>query len=705
MNKAIHASLDTVVDNLDCAIVILDRDLRVEYANHLLLEFWPVDPGFLERRPSLGEVVERLKSSELYDVSDGQWEFWIGRQGAGRADAGEAQEFVLRDGRVIRTRSVPLDDGRCMITHYDITELKRRELEIKRHAETLEVVQESVEQGLTWFDENLNLRAFNGKLLQLLDFPPDLFKLGENLETFFRYNAERGEYGTGDIEEMVAERIELVKRFEPHEFERTRVDGRIIQIRGTIVPQGGFVTTYTDVTEQRRAQRQIEFLAHHDVLTELPNRASFNRELEAAMADAREQGSLCALMCFDLDHFKEVNDSLGHPAGDLLLTEFSARAARCVGGSGRLYRLGGDEFAIIFAGRSNVDLCAGVAAGLIEEAAWPYLLNGTCVKAGGSAGIALFDPACEDIDATEMLRRADVALYNVKRAERGSYEFHDKDKEARFDRHSELKRDMRKGVERDEFFVLYQPFVDASSHRPIGVEALVRWQHPVHGLIEPADFIGLAEESDLICDIGAHVLRTACTAFGGQSDLRLAVNLSPIQFRQQDVVGLVRSVLEETGFDPRQLELEITENVMLVESTDTLEILSGLKALGVSIVLDDFGTGYSSLIYLHRFKFDKLKVDRHFVVDCDTDAESLAIVKSILGLSKSLGVRSHGEGIETAGQAQLLRQEGCDELQGFLFGRPMSFEALQDMIHEDMGAATEKAGRVEWPSGSASNAG
>lgn len=435
------------------------------------------------------------------------------------------------------------------------------------------------------------------------------------------------------------------------------------------------VTALRDLRERRAAEERIRHLAHHDQLTGLPNRALFQDRLALALGIAERQGLGLAVLCLDLDRFKEVNDSHGHPVGDALLVEVARVLADAVGTSDTVARLGGDEFAILQVGAEQPEAAAQLAERLVALLSRPLAAGGVGLEIGVSVGVALFPH--DGREAGELLVKADHALYRAKSEGRGGFRMFEPGMESRLKERRRLERELRDGLSQGQLALFFQPQAEAASGRILGFEALLRWPHPSRGLVEPATFIPLAEETGLIRPIGRWVLRTACAeAAGWPDDLRLGVNLSPVQFARGDLPDLVAGVLAETGLPPERLELEITEGVLLRDTANVLRTLERLKVLGVRIAMDDFGTGYSSLSYVHRFPVDRIKIDRSFVADLLTRPQSASIVRAIVGLGDSLGVEVVAEGVETADQLHALRQERCAEVQGYLVGRPMPAEAV-----------------------------
>nr|WP_294529579.1 EAL domain-containing protein [uncultured Rhodopila sp.] len=423
---------------------------------------------------------------------------------------------------------------------------------------------------------------------------------------------------------------------------------------------------------------QIAFLAHHDPLTRLPNRVLFHDRIQQALARV-DRGHGFAVLCLDLDRFKMVNDTLGHPIGDALLRQVAERLQACVREGDSVARLGGDEFAVIMLNLDDPAVVDALATRIIEVVGAGYEIEGHQISIGTSIGMAL-----SPVDGTapyELLKKADTALYGAKANGRGTACFYEDAMNSALQSRRELEIGLRHALARDEFQLYYQPLVDARSHHVCGFEALIRWHHPEKGVIPPDTFIPIAESTGLITAIGEWVLRRSCIdAAGWPGDIKVAVNLSSSQFKDRHLVRNVRAALAASLLPPQRLELEITESVLLTESSMTMAILHEIKALGVRISMDDFGTGYSSLSYLRSFPFDKVKIDRSFIKDLPNDRNAMAIVRAIVGLSMTFGMSVTAEGVETDEQAVQLALEECDQLQGFLFSKPIPAAGVHDLI-------------------------
>lgn len=442
----------------------------------------------------------------------------------------------------------------------------------------------------------------------------------------------------------------------------------------------GYRGTATDITEEVEAQARANHLALHDSLTGLPNRVLFRERLDQAFAGNRHDTRRISVLCLDLDHFKEVNDTLGHAFGDLLLAQVAERLLLCVRPNDTVARLGGDEFAVIQAGVAGSDEAAALSLRIVDVIGKPFLIDGQELHVGISIGVAVPEETSNDPD--KLLKCADIALYRAKQTGRGTVRFFEAAMDIELQARKSLEYEMRHALERGEFALHYQPLIDLRQQRVSAVEALLRWNHPELGTISPAIFIPVAERCGLIASISEWVLRTACTQALQWPDLRVAVNLSPVHFRSRELIDTVRTTLRETGLAPERLELEITESVLIKDTEAALDILNALKTIGVNIAMDDFGTGYSSLAYLNSFPFDKLKIDRSFISSLDDQEKSRAIVRSVLSLGESLQMTITAEGVETLQQVQFLTREGCQQIQGYFFARPMPARELTVYLSE-----------------------
>jgi diguanylate cyclase (GGDEF)-like protein len=572
--------------------------------------------------------------------------------------------------------SAPCTPLRQSLTHEDISErqnlsdrLEENNRLLRQRTTHLQAIIDNFPGGITFTDEHLRVVVANEQVKQLLDLPERLFANGPpSVEDILRFNAERGEYGAGDLEKLVATRLALGNHKKPYMSERERPDGTIIEVRGVPLASGGNVSIYMDMTERRRAEVRIAHMAHHDALTDLPNRVLLQDRLEQALSRL-PTGEQLAVLCLDLDGFKMVNDTLGHPVGDTLLKAVAERLRGCIRKSDTVARIGGDEFAILMVAIENDDDVTDLAERIIQSIHAPYDLDHNHVNVGISIGIAVAPN--DGVDPNQLLKNADLALYRAKAEGRGSYDFFEPEMDVRMRARRAMELDLRRALGNNEFELYYQPLVNLQRNEVCGFEALLRWHHPARGMVSPADFIPVAEDIGLIVPIGEWALRHACGEAASWPDhIKIAVNLSPAQFKSQSLVQSVVSALAASGLPGCRLELEITESALLQNNDTTLATLRQLRALGVQISMDDFGTGYSSLGYLQNFPFDKIKIDRSFISNLSKGHGSVAILRAIVSLAKSLGMTTIAEGVETSEQLETVRAEGCTEMQGYLFSPP-----------------------------------
>ncbi len=451
--------------------------------------------------------------------------------------------------------------------------------------------------------------------------------------------------------------------------------GRALAFTSRSRPDGGWVITFDDVTDFRSGSR----VDQRDGLTDLAGRGEFDDRLKAFLAAVQREGAHGALLCIDLDRFKAVNDTLGHPVGDALLKMVAQRLRSAVREGDVVARLGGDEFAILQIGGEQPQAADALARRLVDLIGRTYVAQGHMLNIGASVGIALV--AEDGLSADSLLRNADLALYRAKADGRGTFRFFKPEMDERMQARRSLEIDLRKALALKEFELVYQPQTRIEGDTVVGFEALLRWRHPERGLVSPADFIPLAEEIGLITPIGEWVLRTACReAALWPESISIAVNLSAVQFRGSRLLETVTSALAASGLAAARLELEITEGALLENTDAVLDVLNGLRSLGVRVSMDDFGTGYSSLSYLQKFPFDKIKIDQSFVRSMSSDRDSAAIIRAVTSLGSSFGMTTIAEGVETPEQLARIRAEGCTEAQGYLISRPLSPEAARAFI-------------------------
>jgi diguanylate cyclase (GGDEF)-like protein/PAS domain S-box-containing protein len=452
----------------------------------------------------------------------------------------------------------------------------------------------------------------------------------------------------------------------------------------------GFRGFASDLTKMRQSEVELDRLARQDALTGLANRQALRRALDDALVGAVRRKHRCSVFLLDLDRFKAVNDTLGHPAGDTLLRLVALRLTDEVAGKGQVGRLGGDEFQVVLPATSAKDELSKLAQGIIDSLSRPYTINGTMVSIGASVGIVTSD--YDDRTSDDLMRDADLALYAAKAAGKGCYRFFAPEMHEAARQRQLMESDLRVALEKGQLRLVYQPCVDASSEDVTGFEALIRWDHPERGPVSPVEFIPIAEELGLINEIGEWVLRTACAeAAKWPAQISLAVNLSPIQFKSPALPTMVRMVLGDTKLPAKRLELEITEGVFLSNDDHVHEMIASLKAIGLKLALDDFGTGYSSLSYLQRVPFDKIKIDRSFVTGAsDPEGRNAALIRAMVALAGDLHMQTTAEGVETHEELALVRSLGCSLVQGYLFGKPMPAEEAAALAAKGSAALPEQ---------------
>jgi diguanylate cyclase (GGDEF)-like protein/PAS domain S-box-containing protein len=560
------------------------------------------------------------------------------------------------------------------LSHQHRASKQRLSLEKQR----LDTAVNNMTQGLLLFDATQHLVICNKRYLEMYGLSAEVVKPGCSFREVIAHRKETGSF-VGDIDQY----LEVVLRDVSHRnvMVISTPDGRSIQVVNEPVPDGGWLATHEDITERRRAEERITHLAHYDALTNLPNRTLFHERLKRELSHAAPDRQL-AVLYIDIDEFKSVNDSLGHMIGDELLKSVASSLAGCARKSDFVARLGGDEFAIVQTGIDDTDDVMRLVSRIFEAIRSPYQCLGHQVTTDASIGIALAPRDGSDID--RILKNADLAMYAAKAAGRRTYRFFETDMEAEVRARRSLEIDLRQALVDGGFEVYYQPCLDLQTNAITGCEALVRWRHPQRGMISPAEFIPLAEDTGLINRLGEWVLTTACKeAVSWPGNIRLAVNVSPVQFRSGTLALKVMAALAESGLAASRLELEITEAVLIRDDEAALAVLHDLRAIGVRIALDDFGTGYSSLSYLQRFPFDKIKIDRCFITGIAEPDGSSSIVQAVVTIAADRHMTTTAEGVETEQQRELLRELGCSEMQGYLFSPPKPAAEIRPLLFAD----------------------
>ena len=531
-----------------------------------------------------------------------------------------------------------------------------------------------IDDGVAQWDASGRLVAANARVSTLLSLPPDRLTAGLPFRDFVRMQGEAGVLDPSDADDIFDLAMSLVRRRSAVTYDLPLAGSRVLRVSYRPLDDGGWVSTYQDMTEHRRVQAQVSFMQQHDPLTRLANRTVFKTRLHDALARLQD----VAVLIIDLDRFKQVNDSLGSGAGDTLLQYVARRLTHCFRPTDAVARLGSDEFAVMLVPGSR-DVAALAVRHVMQALAAPFEIGGRAVVVSASVGIAV-TPA-DGTDPDSVLRNADLALHAATADGRGDCRFFEPAMEDRMRTHWEIESDLRDALAHNDLVLLFQPQVSIRSRTVSGLEALTRWHHPRRGLIAPDEFIPVAEATRLIVPLGAWSIRQACEDLALlPSNLRMAVNLSAMQFGSSELVPTVREALAESGIAPSRLELEVTETAVMRDPAQARALLDSLRDLGVHIALDDFGTGWSSLAYIRDFPFDKVKIDKSFIDDLGRRRGAEAIVRAVTGIAAALGIETVAEGVATAEQFRAVAEAGCDTVQGYLFSQPVPLEQLPAVL-------------------------
>ena len=550
----------------------------------------------------------------------------------------------------------------------------------------LDTILNNMSQGVLMFDQAARLIFCNQRYIELYGLAPDVGTPGCTLRDLLKARIAAGSF-SGDPDDYTRNLLEVIAQGKSTSAMIRLSDGRVIALVNKPIAGIGWLATHEDVTERNRAEERIAHMARHDALTDLPNRILLRDRLEHDLKRVK-RGECLAVLCLDLDHFKGVNDTLGHPIGDELLKAVADRLRRCTREPDTIARLGGDEFAIIMNGMTQPSDAAALSKRLREAITKPYNINDHQIVVDISIGISVSPDDGSEPD--QLLKNADMALYGAKADGRGTYRFFEPEMDARMKGRRELEMNLRNALVNNELELYYQPLVNLKNNEISAFEALLRWHHPTRGMISPNDFIPIAEETGLIVPVGEWVLRQACEETANwPNDVKVAVNLSPAQLKSRNLVQVVMSALANSGMAANRLQLEITESVLMQNTFATLATLHELRKLGVQIAMDDFGTGYSSLSYLRSFPFDKIKIDRSFIQDLANGAEPYAIVRAVTGLANNLSIISTAEGVETQQQLDTLQNVGCTEMQGHLFSKARPAGEIAQLFRQE---AKKRAG-------------
>jgi len=672
--------LRSALDALPEGIVLLDSEGRYILWNEKYAEIYSGSSDLFEVGAKLEDTLRIGVARGNYPEALGREEEWLAARLALLANPGARHEQRIADGRWIMIEERKTPEGGNVGIRVDITELKETTAALEETRTFLDAIVERMPAVLFVTDPN------TGAFLVINEAGEEVLGLTRQ-EVLGKAYAEL--FPHDQATRLSAYDRELILNggvlvIEDEEFEHSDGSMRTLHIRKSMIRDAAGAPQYIlavceDVTQHRASEARIAHIVQHDALTDLPNRILFHDRLTRGLGRIERDGGVMAVLCIDLDQFKTVNDTLGHPVGDALLQIVSQRLTGCVREGDTVARLGGDEFAVIQHNLESADDAGRLAQRIVEALSAPCEVLGHQVVTGASIGVALA-PA-DGADAEDLLKKADMALYRTKADGRGAYRYFEPEMDARMKTRRLLELDLRRALSEGEFELYYQPLFDLAQDRISGCEALVRWNHPTRGLVMPGEFIGLAEEIGLIIGMGEWCLKQACAeAAGWPEHMKVAVNLSPVQFRSRNLVQTVVQALASSGLNPNRLELEITESVLLHETAGNMKVLHELRELGVRIAMDDFGTGYSSLSYLRSFPFDKIKIDRSFISDLAGDPDALAIVKAVTSLGAGLNIITTAEGVETSEQMEQLRLEGCTEVQGYLISRPCNVATLREMI-------------------------
>jgi diguanylate cyclase (GGDEF)-like protein len=679
---------EEALNNLSLGLIIFDKERKVVFCNTRYMEIYRLAPEQVKPGTRVGDLIQHRLNLGLKVLSQPD-EYIRERTGNVVMPATAVQEF--NDGRIIAYTVRPMPDGGGMATHEDITEREQVDARLKKQVELGKQQEENLRirnlqfdtainnmsQGLCFFDGAQRLIVCNDRYIGLYGLAADRVGPGTPLAEIVEMRFNAGSFPAMTQDEYLAWRRTVAVSATATDSIVELRDGRTFEIRHRPMPDSGWVATHEDITEQRRIKIKIEHMAHHDALTDLANRVLLNERLERALSRAHRD-EMIAIHHLDLDQFKAVNDTLGHPGGDKLLKMVADRLRSLVRDGDTVARMGGDEFAIVQIAADPTDATA-LAQRIIGAISEPFDIDGHQAVIGASIGIAVGPE--DGLSPDELLRNADLALYRAKEDGRGTFRFFEAGMDLQMQARRILEQDLRKALPAGEFELYYQPIVSLSNNAISGFEALIRWNHPTRGLMAPNAFIPLAEEIGFIIPMGEWVIRQACaTAALWPEDIHVAVNISAVQFRSPGLVQVIVGALAASGLHPTRLEIEITETVLLQDKEIILVTLHRLRTLGVRIAMDDFGTGYSSLSYLQCFPFDKIKIDRSFVTDVAENSGSLNIVRAVASLANGLGMKATAEGVETKEQLDKITSEGCTEVQGYLFSYPIPADEIELLL-------------------------
>jgi len=670
---------DAALENMAHGICVFDKDWRVVVRNKRYLDIYGMTQDDARPGTPAIDLVRHSLAHGVHTSGQSAEEFYEDFRRRMTVDKEPVVHRRLSNGRLIAVRHRPMENGGWVGTFEDVTERERAAEELAEQYRRFDVALNNMTHGLCMFDADMRLIVSNGRYAEMFNLPPDLVRPGMSVREVMAQSVAIGNYRhtTVTADELYDSYVKSLHAGDMN-IQRHLADGRIIKITHQPMVQGGWVAIYEDITERHRAEESIAHMARHDALTDLPNRVLLREKMAEGLARVEAAGEQMAVFYLDLDNFKGVNDTLGHAIGDRLLGTIAQRVRGAVGEADTVARLGGDEFAIVQC-NASARSAEMLARALVEIVSEPVMIDGQEINTGVSVGVAMAPG--DGTAADHLMKCADLALYRAKAEGRAMYRFFEPDMDARIQARRALELDLRHALAAGEFTLVFQPQISLATDRLAGMEALLRWTHAERGAVPPSEFIPLAEETGLIVPLGEWVLRQACAEAARWPDpITVAVNLSPVQFRNRSLVATVTHALAAARLSPHRLELEITEAVLLQDDEAIVTMLHQLRALGVRISMDDFGTGYSSLSYLRSFPFDKIKIDRSFIKDIERSRDSASIIRAIASLGASLGIETTAEGIETDEQLDLVRRAGCTEMQGYLVSRPVPAAELTGLI-------------------------
>jgi len=679
--------LDAALQTIPFGFCVWSADFELVMWNQHYLDIYGFPRKSIRRGMSLFEVVALSSALGNHPDTDPKsfYEAYTAELMSNRSGLRAVNLELTAVHRTLETAHIYAPGLGWVVTHEDVTDeiarsdmMSERKRELERQYALLDAAINNISQGLSMFDNDFRLVTCNAEFVSMYGLPPELARPGANFDDILEHRRKTNKHAPVDRNAYWTERQKILK---DGQFVREVVkmaNGTFLSLRHQPLSGGGVVTTHEDITDQLAAEARMAHMATHDALTDLPNRGLFREELETALKGL-EKGKQPALLAVNIDHFKAVNDSEGHAVGDKVLRKIAERLSETVGSSGIVARLGGDEFTVLMPSVGVPHEAADLARAIVKVIGEPIVFGRKSIKLSTSIGIAVAPGDGRTTDA--IMNNADLALLRAKSEGRGTYHFFEAGMDATLQRRRALETGLRDALANNGLSVVFQPIVSLETNAIVAAEALMRWDHPTLGPISPVEFIPIAEETGIIHAIGGWILDAAAKAAAQwPSHVRVAVNLSPIQFKGPDLIATIEAALGAANLDAGRLELEITESLLLENSQSNLDMLLAVRRLGVRVAMDDFGTGYSSLSYLRAFPFDKIKIDRSFMADVATKADSRAILGAMISLGNNLGMTTVAEGVETTEQLAVVRAEGCAQVQGYFFSPPVDGAAMLAML-------------------------